>query len=182
MTRYIALLRGINVGGHRVKMERLRGLFGELGFCNVATYIQSGNVFFETDESDFDSLTRKIEVHLFEALGYEVPVFLRTPVQLEEALKSKAFQDVEVTADTRLMVVFTQEEVRFEDALPLCSPRKDIEIVGATSREIFLVLRLADGRMSDFSIFLRKALGRKVVTTSRFYDTTFKILEAAQNH
>ena len=46
-TTYIALLRGINVGGHTVKMERLRGLFGELGLERVRSYIQTGNVFFE---------------------------------------------------------------------------------------------------------------------------------------
>ncbi|HEV2405968.1 MAG TPA: DUF1697 domain-containing protein, partial [Ktedonobacterales bacterium] len=76
--RYIALLRGVNVGGHVVKMERLRALFAELGLSNVRTYIQSGNVFFDTEQTDRVALTASIEEHLRAALGYAVPVFLRT--------------------------------------------------------------------------------------------------------
>src|SRR5579872_787535 len=75
--RYIAFLRGINVGGHTVKMERLRQLFTELGLAHVRTYIQSGNVFFETTDSDRARVTGTIEEHLHKVLGYEVPVFLR---------------------------------------------------------------------------------------------------------
>ena len=77
---YIALLRGINVGGHLVKMERLRDLFMELGFTHVRTYIQSGNVFFETTQTDRKGVSQTIEQHLHQALGYEVPcVFAHHP-------------------------------------------------------------------------------------------------------
>src|SRR5512146_2301016 len=69
--RYIALLRGVNVGGHMVKMERLRALFAELGLDGVRTYIQSGNVFFEAADGDRAELTRAIERHLRAALGLE---------------------------------------------------------------------------------------------------------------
>ena len=76
--KYIAFLRGINIGGHRVKMEHLHELFREMGFVDVRSYIQTGNIFFETIETSRASLTRKIEQHLCVALGYEVPTFLRT--------------------------------------------------------------------------------------------------------
>lgn len=59
--KYIALLRGVNIGGHQVKMEQLRELFRELGFSSVRSYIQTGNVFFETTDSNRAALTRKIE-------------------------------------------------------------------------------------------------------------------------
>ncbi len=55
---YIALLGGINVGGHNVKMEHLRQLFTQLGFANVRSYIQTGNVFFETSQDDRHVLTQ----------------------------------------------------------------------------------------------------------------------------
>lgn len=82
--QYVALLRGINVGGHRVKMDRLRALFEELGLQDVSTFIASGNVIFSTDSADTDSLTERIERHLAQELGYEVPTFLRLPGELAE--------------------------------------------------------------------------------------------------
>src|SRR5690348_9160245 len=107
---YIALLRGINVGGHTVKMERLRALFVELGFTHVRTYIQSGNVFFEeTAETDRKILILTIEQHLRQALGYEVPVFLRTILELEQIVALDPFQHINITPDMRACVVFTSE-------------------------------------------------------------------------
>ena len=84
MPRHVALLRGINVGGHRVKMDRLRDLFDALGFADVATFIASGNVLFVDDEEDIDVLRERIEAHLAAQLGYPVATFLRSPAQLAE--------------------------------------------------------------------------------------------------
>ncbi len=180
MNLYIAFLRGINVGTHRVKMERLRELFGELGLSNVRTYIQSGNVFFETLETDRATLTKKIEDHLSKSLGYEVPVFLRNPAELEQTLQLDPFKAVEVTPDTRLIIVFTREELRPQTALPFISPKNDIEILKATPTEVFVVFRLMNGRMSDFTPFLKQVFGSKNIVTTRFHDTTHKILQAAK--
>jgi len=90
MRQYIAFLRGINVGGHRVKMDRLRELFGELGLSNVSTLIASGNVIFWTDSSDVDALSDQIERHVSRRLGYEVATFLRSPTQLDEIASFRA--------------------------------------------------------------------------------------------
>jgi uncharacterized protein (DUF1697 family) len=84
MPRYIAFLRGINVGGHRVKMDRLRSLFEELGLTNVSTFLASGNVAFSTDSTDAAELRESIESHLLRELGYEVATFLRSPTELAE--------------------------------------------------------------------------------------------------
>jgi uncharacterized protein (DUF1697 family) len=80
--RYVALLRGINVGGHRVDMPRLRALFEALGLRDVSTFIASGNVVFSADSSDVGALRKGIEGHLERELGYEVATFLRTPSEL----------------------------------------------------------------------------------------------------
>ena len=80
--RSIALLRAINVGGHTVKMDQLRALFEALGYANVATYIASGNVIFETPPTSTQALEEQIERHLRDALGYEVLTFIRTADQL----------------------------------------------------------------------------------------------------
>lgn len=180
MTLYIAFLRGINVGGHRVKMDRLRELFAELGFSNVRTYIQTGNVFFETPETDRKALTSQIEAYLLQSLGYEVPTFLRTPSELESALKIDPFKEVEVTPDTRLMVVFTREHLQPTSPLPIVSPKTDMEIVGVTEGEIYLVIRLIDGKWGNLAPFMKKAFGVNATVTTRFYDTSLKIVQAAQ--
>jgi uncharacterized protein (DUF1697 family) len=75
--RYVALLRAVNVGGRTVKMDRLRALFEELRFRNVETFIASGNVIFEaTTKASIVEL--KIEKHLFESLGFDVPALVRS--------------------------------------------------------------------------------------------------------
>ncbi|MEO6891289.1 MAG: DUF1697 domain-containing protein, partial [Ktedonobacteraceae bacterium] len=119
--KYIALLRGINVGGHIVKMEYLRELFTELGFTQVRSYIQSGNVFFETEQADRETVAHALEQHLHQALGYEVPVFLRTIPELEQVMALDPFQHLTVTPDMRLCVVFTDEPIPKTLALPLRS-------------------------------------------------------------
>ena len=64
MQKYIAFLRAINVGGHTVKMDRLREIFETMGFSNVETFIASGNVIFETKSKDVDSLVKMIKKKL----------------------------------------------------------------------------------------------------------------------
>ncbi len=176
--RYIALLRGINVGGHQVKMDRLRGLFGELGYQNVRTYIQSGNVFFDADLDDRAALTSAIEQRLASALGYAVPTCLRTVDDLERTLALNPFTDTVVTPDMRLNIVFATRPITPPDVLPAWSPRRDMEIRSVTPMEAFVVWYLKDGRPPASDAFLAKTLGAPL--TSRFLHTTIKMLEAAR--
>jgi uncharacterized protein (DUF1697 family) len=175
--RYIALLRGINVGGHQVKMDQLRARFDELGLVNVRTYIQTGNAFFDTEEEDQAALTEKIEAHLRAALGYEVPTCLRTVAEVEATLARDPFKDETVTPDMRLNVVFAAGPIPTGLALPAWSPKRDMEIRAVTERDAFVVWYLLDGRAPSGN-FVETALGSKV--TSRFLHTTAKILEAAK--
>ena len=82
MPQYVAFLRGINVGGHRVKMDRLKGLFADLGLNEVSTFIASGNVIFSTDSGAVDELRGLIESRLADELGYAVPTFIRSSTEL----------------------------------------------------------------------------------------------------
>jgi uncharacterized protein (DUF1697 family) len=88
--RVVAFLRAINVGGHTVKMDRLRGLFEEMGFTDVATFIASGNVIFEAGGNSAE-LEPAIERHLFDALGYEVDAFIRTLADLAAIVSRDPF-------------------------------------------------------------------------------------------
>ena len=105
MERYIAFLRAINVGGHTVKMDLLRGLFAELGFAGVETFIASGNVIFDTPEADARALERRIEAHLRAALGYGVATFLRTPAEVAAVARHQAFAAEEAEAEGALLSV-----------------------------------------------------------------------------
>jgi uncharacterized protein (DUF1697 family) len=92
MQQYVALLRGINVGGHAViKMADLRQLFESLGLSHVVTYIQSGNVLFKTEESGA-SLTRLLEKQLASSTGKEIKVFVLTPAELKRAADNNPFE------------------------------------------------------------------------------------------
>jgi uncharacterized protein (DUF1697 family) len=79
MKRYVAFLRGMNLGGRRIKNEELRRHFEGMGFEEVATFRASGNVIFSTDAKEAeDSLAERVEAELDARLGYDVPVFLRS--------------------------------------------------------------------------------------------------------
>ena len=84
MTQYIAFLRAINVGGRNIKMETLRGHFEALGLKNVETFINSGNLIFETRATRPASLEKKIEAHLEPLMGYHVAAFIRSAEELAE--------------------------------------------------------------------------------------------------
>lgn len=179
MKKYIAFLRGINIGGHRVKMEHLRELFAELNFENVRNYIQTGNIFFETFETDRAILTAQIERHLFENLGYEVPTFLRSVEEIESAVELNPFNEIGLTDDTRFLITFIPKPLPADFILPFIPPKNDYEIVRATVGEVFSVVKIIDGRPSNPVAYIEKTC--KMKTTSRFFHTTIKILQAAQS-
>lgn len=91
MDRYVAFLRGMNIGGRRIKNEELRRELGALGFDDVSCFRASGNVIFAADEDDEAALTTRIEAGLGEALGYEVPVFLRAAAELRAIAAHQPF-------------------------------------------------------------------------------------------
>ena len=91
--RWAAFLRGINIANRRVRMEALRAAFEELDLTDVVTFIASGNVVFRS-EADPSALTPAIEAHLRQALGFPVPVYLRTPAALRRLAAQRPFGDV----------------------------------------------------------------------------------------
>ncbi len=97
MTVYIALLRGINVGGKNIiKMADLKRVFESIGLCEVKTYIQSGNVLFKSNESE-ESLCNKIEHEIEAVFSIPVKVILRTSMELEQIISNCPFSKDEVT-------------------------------------------------------------------------------------
>lgn len=107
MPSHIAFLRGMNLGGRRIKNEELRSEFEELGFSDVACFRASGNVVFSAKGGGEAKLTDQIEAGLGEALGYEVPVFLRSASELREVVEREPFDAKPVAVSKgKLQVAF----------------------------------------------------------------------------
>lgn len=112
-TSYVAFLRGINVGGHKiVKMDALKRAFEKLGMKQVKTILASGNVLFQSAEADAGALCRKIEAGLERELGHPVGVVLRTIAQIEKLEKADPFKAVKLTPATRLWVTLLKEKAK----------------------------------------------------------------------
>ncbi len=96
--RYVALLRGINVGpSKRIPMADLKRLFEELRFARVSTFLQSGNVLFDADRPE-DSLLPELERAIADRFGFAVPVLLRTAEEFRQAVASCPFPPEEIAA------------------------------------------------------------------------------------
>lgn len=107
MNRYVAFLRGMNLGGRRIRNEELRAEFEALGLTDVACFRASGNVVFASEEGDEATLTVHIEAGLGEALGYAVPIFLRGAAELRAIAAHEPFKPAAVAASKgKLQVAF----------------------------------------------------------------------------
>src|SRR3954464_11906486 len=100
MPQYVAFLRGINLGNRRLKMEQLKALFEDMKFSEVATFIASGNVLFESKAKDDLKLTKMIEAHLEKALGYDVDTFVRTRAEVAAVTAFRPFSKAEMEKPT----------------------------------------------------------------------------------
>jgi uncharacterized protein (DUF1697 family) len=110
MAVYVALLRGINVGGHkRIKMDQLRKSFEALGFEQVKTYIQSGNVVFKTANLSPIGLSKRIEESILRDFGHSVSVTSRTLDEMGEAIKTNPFLKKRGIDQAKLHVMFLPE-------------------------------------------------------------------------
>jgi len=176
MTTYIALLRGINVGGQKIiKMEVLKKSFESLKFKNVGTYIQSGNVVFETAAANDKQLITKIEKGLKKSLGHDIAVILRTIDEFEDIVKSDPFKG-KLDAKTKACVTFIGEKLKPIPKVPLFSPKKDFEVFLITNRELYSLRHEVDGRFGLPTPAMEKSFG---TATTRNWSTVCKLFEFA---
>ena len=160
MPRYIAFLRAINVGGHVVKMDRLRALFEELGHLQVGTFIASGNVLFNAPGRSGPALERTIEKHLRASLGYEVAAFVRTAAEVQQAAAYEPF------AAAIMAQPYHGLYVSFLRDAPSAAVRRAVEALrGATDelhvhdRELYWLSRVPFGDSKLGGPQLEKTLG-----------------------
>jgi uncharacterized protein (DUF1697 family) len=155
MTQYVAFLRAINVGGHTVKMPELQRLFEAQGFANVATFIASGNVVFESAVGDSRQLEQTIEQQLQEALGYEVITFLRTLPEVAAIAEHKPFSEAEFEAGAVLYIFLVRDKLSDELQEKLMSLQNEIDEFHVSGRDIFWLHRrqlMKPGKPADAPI------------------------------
>ncbi len=173
MPRYIAFLRGINVGGHTVTMDRLKQLFEELQYVNVETFIASGNVIFETPKRTAKALETQIERRLQAALGYAVPTFLRTPAELASIAAHPAFPPSDVAAAHAIHVSFLREPPP-DIAARMAALRTDVNEFHLHGRELYWLCRVKILETKVSAAVLGKAF--PVVSTSRNINTIHRLV------
>ena len=174
--RFVAFLRGINVGGHKIiKMQDLSKIFESLGFKNVRTYIQSGNILFDSSEKEA-SLANKIKSKLSDKLGYEIEVLLQTMPQIQDIAKQNPLKGIKLSDDVKAYVIFlskTTKNLKF----PVFSKNKDVEIISIKNNVAFCLSRKVNGKFGFPNIFIEKEF--KAPATTRNLTTVEKI--AAMN-
>lgn len=174
MKTYISILRGINVSGQKkIIMTDLKSLYEELGFKNVQTYIQSGNVIFEYQETTVIKLQEIIFDKIKNHYGFEVPNLILNPKEIEEALNNNPYQNIEKPYFTFLSELPKQENI---DALSSISfDNEFFELIG---KVIYSHYPNGAGRAKMTLNFFEKKL--KVNATARNLNTTKKLLEMAR--
>jgi len=180
MTKYIALLRGINVGGKRkMLMVDLKVLFSKLGFTNCATYIKSGNVIFETERTENNlKLADKIEQAILDRYEFEVPVIIRTYNEWKQVISDNPFfKDKSISID-RLHLTLLDKVPEAE----LTNKLKEMEfgddqfkIIG---QHIFLCCTDKYSKTKMTNGLFEKRL--KCKATTRNWKTVLKLLELGQ--
>jgi uncharacterized protein (DUF1697 family) len=174
MPKYVAFLRAINVGGHTVKMDQLRGLFEALGFGNVETFIASGNVIFDSQSKNTKAVEQKVGKHLQTSLGYEVATFVRAISELAAIADYRPFSDADREAPGHgLYVVFLADPPSAEAKQKLLSCSSQVDEFHVSGREVYWLRR---GKFSDSEFSgprLEKMLGMRA--TARNSTTVRKL-------
>lgn len=174
MTRYVAFLRGINVGGHTVKMDQLKKHFEDMGFDNVETFIASGQVIFESDEKKPASLEDKIEKALESKLGYEVATFVRTDAEVADIAAHNPFSRVKAKEGDRLHIAFLRDAPSAAIRKAVLALATDDDRLHFHGRELYWLRR---GPMLESTIntnALNKAFG-KAPTSLRNANTLHRL-------
>lgn len=159
MVKYAAFLRGVNVGGHNlVRMEDLRHRCAALGFTNVSTYKQSGNIVFASTAADSSQLARQIESLLQKLTGAPIKTTVRPLAQLQKIVRLDPFvglTEKDAKGYVSLLLALPAKKPR----LPLRSLNGGTEILLLRHDAAFCIVRPIRGRYTDPNLFLQSALG-----------------------
>lgn len=176
MQTYVSILRGINVSGQKkIKMVDLRAMYESLGFSNIVSYIQSGNVAFQSPLQDQRSLAQQIEAAILDHFTFEVPVIVLNQTELENTLTNNPFSEEK---QSRSYVTFLAEEPeygRVEKVKALDYAPEEWVLAG---KIIYFYSPSGYGRAKMSNNFFEQKL--KVRATTRNWKTVHKLLQMTQ--
>jgi uncharacterized protein (DUF1697 family) len=176
MARYVALLRGVNIGPrNRVAMPALREALEEAGFEDVKTYVQSGNVVLSS-RAKAETVRRKVERVVADRFGLEIPVVVRTRAELAAVVKRNLLGKL-ATEPKRYQVSFLEKKVPAKTLKELEAVAAPTEKVVAHGREIYAWHPTGVARSKLWATLAGKDLG--VTATSRNWSTVEALLELA---
>lgn len=158
MQRYVAFLRGINLGNRRLPMSRLKEAFEVLDFDRVETFIASGNVLFSSSERDARRLERRIAGHLETSLGYDVDTFVRTDREVADVGRVNRFEE-DGREGVSVYVSFLHEELPRDVARKLMAVRTDVDEFRVVGREYYWLCRVRSTESTVWSLPEIRALG-----------------------
>ncbi len=179
MTTHISLLRGINVSGQKkIRMADLRDLYESLGFSAVESYLQSGNVIFESDEEDRAALANMIEAEIEKSYGYSVSLLLRSSADFARVLQHNPYLRTRSENAKELYITFLAETPSSTLLETLAAPENSGDEFCVVGQEIYLFLPSGAGRTKLSNNFFERKL--KVVATTRNWRTVNALYEMAK--
>ncbi len=178
MATFLSILRGINVSGHKqIKMTDLKVLYESLGFKNVTTYIQSGNVIFENNSAK--DLSKQIDKKIFEKYNFNVPIIIRTAKEMEAIVNENPFLKEKNIEIEKLHVTYLDKEPTQENLDKIKDLNYEPDRFYIIGKEIYLYCPGGYGNTKLSNTFFENKL--KVIATTRNWKTTneiFKIMKS----
>lgn len=176
MNMYVALLRGINVGGKNlIKMADLRTCFDAQGFDDVRTYIQSGNVIFRTGQSDQALLADQIEAALAETFGYELPVVVSSAGDMREIVAQAPRDFGREPESFRYDVIFLKEPLTATDAMQVVTTKEGVDQAFAGNGVLYFSRLISRATQSHLSRIISTPIYQYM--TIRNWNTTTRLLK-----
>lgn len=174
-SRHVALLRGINVGGNNIiKMVDLQARFEEMGFTEVETYIQSGNVAFSSKPVSKAELSRTIEKALSDAFGYQSRVVLLSARDLELVVAQAPASFGKQPDRYRYDVLFVREPLTTEEALQQVTTKPGVDAVHAGEHALYFRRLISKAAQSHLSKLVQRPMYKSL--TIRNWNTTTRLL------
>ena len=175
----ISMLRGVNVGAHnRVRMEALRATYMSLGLTDLQTYVQSGNLLFQTREPNLTNLATRIGDALEEAHGFRPAVILRTRTELRQVIARNPFAERDGIEPNKLLVNFLLQEPTAQAGVATREISIDPEQMHLAGREMYIYFPHGMGRSKFPWPRINQALN--ATGTGRNWNTVTKLLEMAE--
>lgn len=172
---HLALLRGINVSGHKlIKMDDLKRCLEGVGFENVRTYIQSGNIFVNTHETDPGSVGETIQKAIVQSFGFEVPVFVVGKEDLEACVTRNLFLKEEGVDLKKLYVSFISTEVPENRIMQLNFNFIEPDKIQLDGRRIYLKYHTSPANTKLDNKWIEKSMN--VLSTTRNWNTVTQLL------